>query len=122
MQVSIVAMGDNIAGRMLDDAQSWLGDKWDAIFDPIYGWIFLAVIAIMALGLISWFAPFDWVKKINAVLALVIIAFVAGGWKGSRAYKEKWQQEKAARKAAEERARQGGRQSSGSSGGNGWFW
>lgn len=121
MQVSIIAMGDNLAGRLLDDAQSWLGDKWDAIFDPIYGWFFLLLLFLFVLGLVSWFAPFDWVKKINAVLAVMAIAFVAGGWKGSRSYKEKWEQEKARRKAAEQAARQrpsGG----GSSGGNGWFW
>lgn len=114
-----MAMGDNIAGRMLDDANTWLSDKWTAIFDPIYGWIFLLILGLFVLGLISWFAPFDWVKKINAVIALAAIAFVAGGWKGSRAYKTRYEQEREKRRQAEAAARQRRDDGGGDSGG-GW--
>lgn len=115
------AMGDNIAGQLLDNAQMWLTDKWNSVFDPIWGWIFLTVLALFALGLVSWFAPFDFVKKMNAVIAVALIAFTFGGWKGSRAYKERYLEEREKRKAAEQASNQR-RQQGGDGGDSGGFW
>lgn len=102
MQVAIIAMGDNIAGRLLDDANTWLSDKWAVVFDPIYVvWIPLLIVFILVMGVISYFAPFTWVKQLNGFLVAIAVAFVAGGWKGSRAYKTRFEEERRKRKEAE---------------------
>ena len=115
-----LAMGDNIAGRLLDDAQQWVSDKVDWLFDPIYGWIFLLVIFILFLGIINWFAPFDWLKKLTGFLVLLAVAFTAGGWKMGKHYKERLAEERAKRKAAE--ARQQNNRDQSNNQGNGWWW
>lgn len=97
------AMGDNLAGTLLDQAQSWLTDKWEAIYDPIYGWIALLILFLIALGFISWVIPFEWTKKLNGFLAALAIAFTFGGWYMGKSYKSRLEREKAKRKAAEAR-------------------
>lgn len=119
MVSAAMAMGDNLIGQVFDQLQERFNNAVEWLFDPIYGWIFWTVVAILGLGLISWFAPFDWVKKINAVIAIVLIAFTAGGWKMGQNYKRRLQEERQKRKELEEAKRQN--RNDGNRSGGGWF-
>lgn len=115
--VAANAMGDNIAGQLLDQVQQWFSDKWSAIFDPIYFWYFLLAVLIIVLGLITWFVPFKIVRLIAGIIIFGAIAFVAGGrtmGQRNRAKLQSLREQLAAEKAKRNQ------RSNGNTGG-GWF-
>lgn len=73
------AMGDNLIGKVADQAQQWFADKWADLFDPIYWWYALWIIGLVVAGVIATFVPFKIVRLTLGIALLFGAAFVAGG-------------------------------------------
>jgi hypothetical protein len=114
--VPAFAMGDNIAGQLLDNVQTWFSDKWNAIFDPIYFWYVVLAAGIVVALIISWFVPFKIVRLTFAVAIALGIAYVAGG--RHMGIKQRQRIDKLKQQLAEEKAKRN--RSNGNTGG-GWF-
>jgi hypothetical protein len=101
----------DIIPTIIDEALQTLkdkaGDLWNAIFDPIYFWYVVGfVIVFFICPLIIIYLPFKITRDGAGALALLTIAFVAGGKVMHDQMNKRVQDERAKRHAAEERAKQ----------------
>lgn len=113
------AMGDNLVGQLMDQFQTWLSDKWNDIFDPIYWWYAAWILGLVAAGFIATFVPF---KIVRLTLGLMLVGGALFIWGGkTMGDKNRARIERLKKQLAEEKAKRGSG-GGGSQGGSGGFF
>ncbi|RZN13908.1 hypothetical protein [Bradyrhizobium sp. Leo121] len=102
---------------MINDIITSIEDRFTAsfewLFDPLVYWFGIALLILIACIVISYFAPFKWIRAALGGVLVIVGAFLAGGVEMHKIMNRKLQEEKEKQKQreAEARAKDGG----------GWF-